>query len=419
MFCLKSASVRLIHLDLQTHRVYANCAVELENYLLARGEPLPPSEIANQLGSSASSILTPVISPLRRTSDPLSAWPQRQASRGSQAALNPTPPTTSGSVSLITSSPHATYSLTNPDQTPINNLALSLHSRQDFGPPSQAIVSGTFAEIPPHSLLEVSLIRLILPYTPFISIPLHPQRFLALLTLSTSDPSRPHPALLYILFAEAVRILECNTPPPKTHVYSGLHHFSAPTTTDDENRAWLLPKVRGHGLLYLERARTELDRGIRNVDRPFDLVRAATGITRYLYSLGRFIEGWNIPVARLAVSCGLHRLTGNITPPFPPMMTGEYPPTEYMPQPYATTQFYLYQHACTALPQPAPNLRMRPLILPPPRDEIDLAERVMTFWAAKAQDWAGGIGWGWATGLSDDECTTEWPWGIGGAEVSH
>lgn len=186
----------------------------------------------------------------------------------------------------------------------------------------------------------------------------------------------------------------------------------------DVDKAWLLSQVRGNSLAYMERARVELDNGIRRVDRPFDLVRAAVGITRYLYALGRFIEGWNVPVARLVISCGLHRLTGNITLPDYPSATGEYPPTEYAPRPYGSTKFYLHHHAQTALRQPVPPLRMRPLIVPPPRDEIDLAERVMTFWAAKAQDWSAGIGWGWSVGLEDEECTTEWPWGGGGVEVS-
>lgn len=149
-----------------------------------------------------------------------------------------------------------------------------------------------------------------------------------------------------------------------------------------------------------------------------DLLRAAIGITRYLYSLGRFIEGWNVPVARLVISCGLHRITGIIVPPHPPLANGEYPPTDFMPRPYASTSFYLQHHAYSALPHRAPSLRMRSIIVPPPRDEIDLAERTMTFWAAKALDWAASIGWGWSTSMSDDDCSTEWPWGMGGAEVS-
>jgi hypothetical protein len=177
----------------------------------------------------------------------------------------------------------------------------------------------------------------------------------------------------------------------------------------------MLAHVGGRGTDLLERARTELDNGIRSVDRPFDLARAAVGIARYLYSLGRFIEGWNVPVARLIVSCGLHRNIGTVVPPSHELDHG------IIGAKYAHS--YQYSHSNIIAPggsvlsDQAPILRVRPVILPPARDEIDVAERVMAFWAAKAQDWAAGIGWGWSLGLADDECTTQWPWGPGTVEV--
>ena len=48
---------------------------------------------------------------------------------------------------------------------------------------------------------------------------------------------------------------------------------------------------------------------------------------------------------------------------------------------------------------------MRPVVLPPTRDEIELAERVMTFWAVKYQEWEMSVGWGWSVSLADEECT--------------
>lgn len=318
--------------------------------------------------------------------------------------------------SSISTSP---LSMTTPSISHSGPPPLNLHSHRDIA------VQGTRAsttstpmfDILPNSPLESALINLVLPHTPYLSMPLHPQRFLALLTLPALDPSRPHPALLYILFAEAVLILERQTPPPKPisppmSLFSNIFTPAMPPPPLD--RDYLLNHVRGMSLSLLERARVELDNGIRNVDRPFDLARASIGIARHLYSLGRFIEGWNIPVSRLVISCGLHRLTGNhfsTDGSFVQPASAINP----LPKPYAPAHHYSLAHQQMTAPggQLLPVLRMRPVILPPARDEIDVAERTATFWAAKMQDWEAGTGWGWTTSMADDECTTQWPWGWG------
>ncbi|ORY32325.1 hypothetical protein BCR39DRAFT_464647 [Naematelia encephala] len=355
---------------------------ELENLLLSRGETLPPSQL-----SSSAPIVALSASPSRDESD------ARQSSRSS---------VTSGAISPTGPGP----------------IPLSLHSHQDLQHSSTVNVgmNAARAEITPNSALELALINIVLPHTPHLLMPVHPQRFLALLTLPPSDPQRPHPAFLYILFTEAVWILEQNVPPP-TPLRPPLSMFPPPPTppisphTMDPN--YVLQLVGGTTSALLERARAELDQGIRNVDRPFDLVRAAIGIARHLYSLGRFIEGWNIPVLRLLVSCGLHRMTGNFYPP--DASPGPPAPTGIMPKPYAPSHHYGTSYGASSIPGLS-VLRMRPVIIPPARDEIDLAERTMVFWAAKMQDWSAGIGWGWALGLADEECTTQWGWGWGSAE---
>lgn len=294
-------------------------------------------------------------------------------------------------------------------------LQLSLNSYRDMIQTPQ--LNATPLDIPPNSTLEFALISLILPYTPYLLMPVHPQRFLTLLGLPANDPSRPHPALLYIMFTEAVLVLERGTPLPKAPrpPYSLFPQACIPPMphlpTDLEE---LRRHMAGRAPLLLERARTELDNGIRNVDRPFDLVRAAVGIARHLYSLGRFIEGWNIPVSRLTISCGLHRLTGNYTSPDGYMQSPS-GLTNPMPASYAHADKYPrpIQHMKSPDGSTFPILRMRPVILPPARDEIEVAERNATFWAAKMQDWAAGVGWGWTIALADEECTTEWPWGNG------
>lgn len=97
---------------------------------------------------------------------------------------------------------------------PLQTPALSLQSHQDISP-NQASMNTSGVEIVPNSALEHALLNVVLPHTPHLFIPVHPQRFLSLLSLPPNDPQRPHPALLYILFAEAVRILERRIPRPQ------------------------------------------------------------------------------------------------------------------------------------------------------------------------------------------------------------
>ena len=221
---------------------------------------------------------------------------------------------------------------------------------------------------------------------------------------------------LYCTFCSQRRYVSWKT---KFHFLDSLDRlllsFTAPMPPPPADKYYILQHVSGMSLDLLERARTELDIGIRKVERSFDLVRAAVGIARHLCALGRFIEGWSIPVARLVVSCGLHRMSGNFIPP-----DGSPGPIDAIPKPYAPCYQYLHSHSAVAgaSGDGLPVLRMRPVIIPPPRDEIELAERVMTFWSAKMQDWESGTGWGWSLKMADDECTTEWGWGWGGVEVS-
>jgi hypothetical protein len=343
-----------------------------------RGEPIPPSPLAPATAPSSHSsvnLVTPLLTPSKEMVDG-----------------------------------HAKLSSPNTGRPP----SVSLHSQQEF-PPNQATMNASSVEIAPNSPLELALINVVLPHTPHLFIAVHPQRLIALVSLQGNDPQRPHPALLYILFAEAVRILERGIPRPQLpRPPPSLfpQNFSPPMPGAPVDPSYILSHVQGTSLSLLERARTELDKGIRNVDRPYDLARAAIGIARYLYSLGRFIEGWNIPVARLLISCGLHRMTGNIVPP------DSSSTVDFMPNPYPPPHFYMHSHSQSTQASPYPVLRMRPVILPPPRDEIEMAERNLTFWFAKAQDWEAGVGWGWTPAMADEECTTEWPWSWGSVEAS-
>ena len=340
--------------------------------------------------------------------------------------------------------PHFPAPLLASPETPLSGDSSGPYSVGNALPPNLTPVNAASAstDIPPQSLLESALIRTIMPYLPFILMPVHPERFFALLSLPTGDPRRPHPALLYVMFAEAVRVVEQRIPPPTDPAGASTSSGGSSQGLLNPDGAFILQHLIGSFLTLLERARVELDRGVRNVDRPFDLVRAAVGITRCLYSLGRFIEAFSTPVARLVVSCGLHRATGTIVPPPATRGSGTSSLVEnlqriststsistsstyaesglnVLPEPYAPAQYYLHLHSSARPVSTYPIMRMRPTILPPPRDEIDVAERSATFWAAKVQDWEAGTGWGWSLGLDDNECTVRWPWGSGVPEVSH
>ena len=361
---------RARHQSLSTDELSA----QLEGLLLSKGETLPPTK-------------------LKRKLSPSDASPTIQVKRGSEHERTP--------VSAPQDHPRT------PPMTISNRGSSSM-------PPIHASPS---IDIPPHSTLEATLINVILPHTPYLLMPIHPQRFLALLSLPPDDPARPHPALLYIMFADAVQILEKGVPakilppPPQAYFPNSFAPLMPPHNPDD---AWVLQHVGGMSGAFLERARVELDKGIRNVDRLFDLTRATVGIARRLISEGRFIEGYTMPVSRILISCGLHRQTGVIVPP-DGVLDG---PGDPMPKPYASP--YHYRHANSAMETSSgyPILRMRPVVLPPARDEIEIAERVMTFWAVKYQEWEMSVGWGWSVSLADEECTTMWPWGWGVPEVS-
>lgn len=257
-------------------------------------------------------------------------------------------------------------------------------------------------------------------------MPVYPPRFLESLLLPA--PLRPHPSLLYILFAESVRAMAAILPlPPDPEVIPA--RFPVPYSE------WV-GHIRAQGPrladIFLERSRLELDAGIRAVDRPYDLTRASIGISRYLYSVGRFIEGWNVPCTRLLVSCGIHRITNPVvihTPlptarrmsasylstdaggPSPPLSHTSNTPSD-LPQSFSsfgrpTSAGRSFIDA--ADPQTPTRLRMKPVIIRPPADPFELAERIQFFWAIKAMDWAACVGWGWTGSLADADVQTVWP----------
>ncbi|WVQ70943.1 hypothetical protein IAR50_000468 [Cryptococcus sp. DSM 104548] len=265
-------------------------------------------------------------------------------------------------------------------------------------------------DIIPGSSIELALIQYILPYTPHLLIPVHPERLLSELSLAGHDPSRPHPALLYVLFSEAVRHLEAGIPPTSlpTPPYLFPPSLTPPIPAPSLPPDALLNHLAGTAPLLLERARHELEVGMRQVDRVFDLARAAVGIARGLYVQGSVWASSDI------------RRVHSPPPPPPHPQPSTTPPTQsqkHLPPPYAPEQDYPHAHTYNRPSIGQPPLRMKAVLIPPARDEIEVAERVMTFWAAKRQLWTMSVGWGWPDMVPDGECTTEWPWGWGHVEA--
>lgn len=280
-----------------------------------------------------------------------------------------------------------------------------------------------------YQKLETSVsfsLYLILPYTYHLCIPLHPERFLDSLVLPAV--TRPHPSLLYILFAEASRVISKSLPMPYG---SKLVANSYPVPDDS-----LLQHAVNLQNAFCERAQDLLQEGMHKVDRPLDLLKASTGICRFLISQGRSLEAWHSICLRLVVACGLHRITSPVIGTTGPTHT----PQRSMPSiainsGFGTTDFGMVQddqfstsrtqrqtasswrtyNDNRSMSQSMPALsqsrtpRPKPVIIPPPTDNLQLWERIELFWAVKELDWGMSSHWGWTLALHDSEIQTPWP----------
>jgi hypothetical protein len=241
--------------------------------------------------------------------------------------------------------------------------------------------------------------------------------------------TRPHPALLYILFAEASRIISKGTPLPygSKNVYDS---HSKPDVT-------LLQHARDLHEPFFERSQTLLREGLQQLDRPLDLLKASTIICRDLISRGRSVEAWFSPCLRLVVACGLHRITSPVirtpTPEREPMAsTGsglglrdqtahsadygrlyDHSPQTRQSAPSGSTW---QMHGESPLSSQSHRSKGRqrshlpkPVIIPPAVDDIEIWERIELFWAVKELDWGMSSHFSWTVAISDGEIQTPWP----------
>lgn len=279
---------------------------------------------------------------------------------------------------------------------------------------------GSLPEMPD---LLANRLYLVLPYAYHLCIPLHPERFLDSLVLPAI--TRPHPSLLYILFAEASRVISKGLPMP----YGSKSIASSYPVPDDS----LLQHAVNLEDAFCERAQTLLQEGMHKVDRPLDLLKASTGICRFLFGQGRSLEAWHSICLRLVVACGLHRITS------PVVGTARLPHTPQYSTPIAINAFGATDFGMTQDDQSSTSriwvqtatswrtynnnisisqsraalfnrsIRARPVIIPPPTDNLQLWERIELFWAVKELDWGMSSHWGWALALDDSQIQTPWP----------
>lgn len=232
-------------------------------------------------------------------------------------------------------------------------------------------------------------IYLILPYSSWFSMPVEPQRFLD--SLAPTSTSRPHPALLYALFTAAAYVLK-----------NGMEPFPGAKAIPSRYRkpeVSLYSSLKDLGSSFHDRAKLEMEQGILTADRFEDLARACAGMTRYLVLMGKPIEASMLPICRLAVACGLHRIEStNFARSTPRLSTAV---------PSGTTR--ASGEAVTQVAADDEKLQPKLVVVPPVDDRTTLWERIETFWAIKALDWGIGLLYGWPCGLAENEVSTVWP----------
>ncbi|KAG8854196.1 ER membrane glycoprotein subunit of the GPI transamidase complex-like protein [Tulasnella sp. 330] len=141
--------------------------------------------------------------------------------------------------------------------------------------------------------------------------------------LSSPDPqTQPHRALL-----EPMYLLAC--------------YFSSHPSASSSTKGPPSSSLAVHEAHFLDRARRALQESLSYSDRLLDFLRGSVLVTTYLFLRGRFIEGF-------AVSCGLNHITSHVF-----RVDGDAQPTS----PSGSS-----------------------FLLGPPVSQIDVGERISTFW---------------------------------------
>ncbi|KAG8939192.1 hypothetical protein FRC04_006832 [Tulasnella sp. 424] len=181
----------------------------------------------------------------------------------------------------------------------------------------------------------------------------HYPSFLASLAEPPDSPQAPHRALL-----EAMYLVAC---------YYTSVAFPNPTST------YSLVRLENH---FLARARKAQTDSLAWCDRLMDYLKGTCLVTGYFIKRGRYLEGYHhqCGASRMALSCGLHQIVSpifdpNAQPTLPPALTGQ----------------------------------DKTILLPPPANQIDLAERIMCFWGIYLRDKVASIVTGFPPALNEDQ----------------
>ncbi|KAG8901993.1 hypothetical protein FRB99_004977 [Tulasnella sp. 403] len=123
-----------------------------------------------------------------------------------------------------------------------------------------------------------------------------------------------------------------------------------------------------HETYFLERARKGMEASLAYSDRLMDHLKASNVVVAYFSLRGRFLEGYHqhCGAARLAISCGLHRIPSG-----------------------------RYQAGWL------PSVGEAVYLLDAPRNQEELTDRVMTFWNVYMWDKCGSILTGFASGFDE------------------
>ncbi|KDQ08838.1 hypothetical protein BOTBODRAFT_555615 [Botryobasidium botryosum FD-172 SS1] len=175
----------------------------------------------------------------------------------------------------------------------------------------------------------------------------HVKRFLDSLELPPEQG--PHPALL-----NAMYLIAC--------------HFSTSRT------------LSGCETLFLSRVQKHLAQALAHSDRLFDFILAAGLLSRYYSFKGRLLEAHStgVTVTRFALGCGLHKIK-----------TREWKKVAQESEKTRT--------------------QGRALLIPQPKDSVELGERINAFWMLYINDRIISIGTGLPNAISDDDIETVWP----------
>ncbi|KIO21947.1 hypothetical protein M407DRAFT_28503 [Tulasnella calospora MUT 4182] len=181
----------------------------------------------------------------------------------------------------------------------------------------------------------------------------HYPSFLASLAEPPDSPQAPHRALL-----EAMYLVAC---------YYTSMAFPNP------NSPYSLVRLENH---FLARARKAQTDSLAWCDRLMDYLKGTCLVTGYFIKRGRYLEGYHhqCGASRMALSCGLHQIVSpifdlSVQPTLPPALAGQ----------------------------------EKTILLPPPANQIELADRIMCFWGIYLRDKVASVVTGFPPALNEDQ----------------